>query len=78
MQHCFTPLEPINIEIAAAGIRGALMQEAVSPFPPTEIATKLVLSMGIGLLVGFEREWSHKDLGVRTFTTVTLPSDKGN
>ncbi len=54
------------------------MQEAVSPFPPTEIATKLVLSMGIGLLVGFEREWSHKDLGVRTFTTVTLPSDKGN
>jgi uncharacterized membrane protein (DUF4010 family) len=41
-------------------------------FPPVEIATKLLLSLGIGLLVGFEREWSHKDLGVRTFTIIGL------
>lgn len=30
------------------------------------------MSLGIGLLVGFEREWSHKDLGVRTFTIISL------
>jgi uncharacterized membrane protein (DUF4010 family) len=40
------------------------MQETASAFPPIEIATKLLLSLAIGLLVGFEREWSHKDLGV--------------
>jgi uncharacterized membrane protein (DUF4010 family) len=44
----------------------------VQAFPPTEIATKLLLSLGIGLLVGFEREWSHKDLGVRTFAITGL------
>jgi uncharacterized membrane protein (DUF4010 family) len=48
------------------------MQETASAFPPIEIATKLLLSLGIGLLVGFEREWSHKDLGVRTFTIISL------
>lgn len=36
-------------------------------FPPLEIATKIAVSLGIGLLVGLEREWAHKDLGVRTF-----------
>ena len=41
-------------------------------FPPIEIATKLLLSLAIGLLVGFEREWSHKDLGVRTFAITCL------
>ena len=41
-------------------------------FIPSEIATKLILSLGIGLLVGFEREWSRKDLGVRTFAIVSL------
>jgi uncharacterized membrane protein (DUF4010 family) len=48
------------------------MQQTALTFPPVEIATKLLLSLGIGLLVGFEREWSHKDLGVRTFTIVSL------
>ena len=33
-------------------------------FIPLEIAAKLLVSLGIGLLVGFEREWSRKDLGV--------------
>jgi uncharacterized membrane protein YhiD involved in acid resistance len=32
----------------------------------------LLLSLGIGLLVGFEREWSHKDLGARTFAIISL------
>ncbi|HXJ44216.1 MAG TPA: MgtC/SapB family protein [Bryobacteraceae bacterium] len=36
-------------------------------FVPFEIVAKLLVSLGIGLLVGFEQEWSHNDLGVRTF-----------
>ena len=48
------------------------MQPSMPGFTPIEIATKLLLSLGIGLLVGFEREWSHKDLGVRTFTITSL------
>jgi uncharacterized membrane protein YhiD involved in acid resistance len=47
------------------------MQQSIQGFPPDEIATKLLLSLGIGLLVGFEREWAHKDLGVRTFAITT-------
>lgn len=45
---------------------------AADRFVPLEIATKLIVSLGIGLLVGFEREWSRKDLGVRTFAIVSL------
>lgn len=41
-------------------------------FPPVEIAAKLGVSLGVGLLVGLEREWAHKDLGVRTFAISAL------
>jgi uncharacterized membrane protein (DUF4010 family) len=41
-------------------------------FPPGEIALKLAVSLGVGFLVGFEREWSNKDAGVRTFALVSL------
>lgn len=41
-------------------------------FIPFDVAAKLLVALGIGLLVGFEREWSHKDLGVRTFALVSL------
>jgi uncharacterized membrane protein (DUF4010 family) len=41
-------------------------------FPPLETAVKLLISLGIGLLVGFEREWAHKDLGVRSFAITSL------
>jgi len=30
-----------------------------------QIATRLIISPGNGLLVGFEREWAQKDLGAR-------------
>jgi uncharacterized membrane protein YhiD involved in acid resistance len=30
------------------------------------------VSLGIGLLVRIEREWSNKDLGVRTFALTAL------
>jgi uncharacterized membrane protein (DUF4010 family) len=36
-------------------------------FPYNEVAFKVALAVGIGLLVGLEREWSHKEIGVRTF-----------
>ncbi|HWB85492.1 MAG TPA: DUF4010 domain-containing protein [Bryobacteraceae bacterium] len=41
-------------------------------FLPLDIGAKLLVALGIGLLVGFEREWSHKDLGVRTFAITSL------
>lgn len=41
-------------------------------FPPVEIARKVAISIGAGLLVGLERERAQKDLGVRTFTIASL------
>jgi hypothetical protein len=41
-------------------------------FPPTQIATKILIALGIGLLVGLEREWAHKDVGLRTFSLTAL------
>ena len=52
-------------------------------FPYPEVAMKVSLATGIGLLVGLEREWSQKEIGVRTFAlsgmlgmlTSLLPGD---
>jgi uncharacterized membrane protein YhiD involved in acid resistance len=44
----------------------------VSRFPPSEVAAKIAVSLRIGLLVGIEREWSNKDLGIRTFALTAL------
>ncbi len=44
----------------------------VSRFPRSEVAAKIAVSLGIGLLVGIEREWSNKDLGARTFALTAL------
>jgi uncharacterized membrane protein (DUF4010 family) len=41
-------------------------------FPPVEVATKILIALGIGLLVGLERQWSQKDVGVRTFSITAL------
>jgi uncharacterized membrane protein (DUF4010 family) len=41
-------------------------------FPPFEITTRLLLAIGAGLLIGLEREWSHKELGGRTFALTAL------
>ena len=41
-------------------------------FPPLDIAAKIGVAVGIGLLAGLEREWAHKDLGVRTFGITAL------
>ncbi|MGH9688483.1 MAG: MgtC/SapB family protein [Candidatus Acidiferrales bacterium] len=44
----------------------------VTRFRPADVAPKIVVSLGIGLLVGIEREWSNKDLGARTFALTAL------
>lgn len=41
-------------------------------FPALEIAVKTAVALALGLLVGFEREWSNKDIGVRTFAMAAL------
>ena len=53
-------------------IQATLETGGIDRFVPFGVATKLLVSLGVGLLVGFEREWSHKDLGVRTFSLVSL------
>jgi uncharacterized membrane protein (DUF4010 family) len=41
-------------------------------FPAIDIAIKAAVALALGLLVGFEREWSNKDIGVRTFAMTAL------
>jgi uncharacterized membrane protein (DUF4010 family) len=41
-------------------------------FPPFEVAIKIAIALGIGVLVGLERQWSQKDVGVRTFSITAL------
>jgi uncharacterized membrane protein (DUF4010 family) len=41
-------------------------------FPPAVTAAKVAVALAIGLLIGFERQWSRKDFGVRTFTLTAL------
>jgi len=33
---------------------------------------RVIVSVAIGMMVGLEREWAHKDVGVRTFAFVSL------
>ncbi|MBZ5508942.1 MAG: DUF4010 domain-containing protein [Acidobacteriia bacterium] len=48
------------------------MQTETMHFPATPIALKMAVAVGIGMLVGLEREWSNKDVGIRTFAIVAL------
>jgi uncharacterized membrane protein (DUF4010 family) len=48
------------------------MQIESSHFPTTPIALKMAVAVGIGMLAGMEREWSNKDVGIRTFAIVAL------
>ena len=41
-------------------------------FPPVDISIKLSIAVGIGMLVGLEREWSQKDLGTRSFAIAAM------
>ena len=48
------------------------MQPDPIQFPATPIALKMAVAIGIGMLAGMEREWSSKDVGIRTFAIVAL------
>lgn len=48
------------------------MQMESPHFPATPIALKMPVAIGIGMLAGMEREWSNKDVGIRTFAIVAL------
>lgn len=41
-------------------------------FPFDEIALKIAVAVGLGMLVGLEREWANKDIGVRTFSLAAM------
>jgi uncharacterized membrane protein (DUF4010 family) len=48
------------------------MQTEYGHFSVTPIALKMGVAIGIGMLAGMEREWSNKDVGIRTFAIVAL------
>ena len=48
------------------------MQTESPQFSSAPIALKMAVAIGIGMLAGMEREWSNKDVGVRTFAIVAL------
>src|SRR6202167_819952 len=48
------------------------MQIEPTRFPTTPIALKIAIAVLIGMLAGMEREWSNKDVGVRSFAIVAL------
>jgi uncharacterized membrane protein (DUF4010 family) len=48
------------------------MQTESAHFPVSPIALRMAVAIGIGMLVGMEREWSNKDVGIRTFALVAL------
>lgn len=39
---------------------------------PLDVLGRLLLALGIGLLVGLEREWRGKEAGLRTFGLVSV------
>jgi uncharacterized membrane protein (DUF4010 family) len=48
------------------------MQSESAHYSATPIALKMAVAIGIGMLAGMEREWSNKDVGIRTFAIVAL------
>jgi uncharacterized membrane protein (DUF4010 family) len=76
--HPFQKALPISVVvqilayILLIGPLGVHASMLVTRFPPSEVAAKIAVSLGIGLLVGIEREWSNKDLGARTFALTAL------
>jgi uncharacterized membrane protein YhiD involved in acid resistance len=49
-----------------------MLQTQTVRFPVTPVALKMGVALGIGMLLGLEREWSNKDVGIRTFAIVSL------
>jgi uncharacterized membrane protein (DUF4010 family) len=49
-----------------------IMTPAYPTSPYGDVVVKLLLSLGLGLLVGLEREWANKDAGARSFAITAL------
>ncbi len=41
-------------------------------YTPFELALKIAASVSVGLFIGLERQWAHKEAGERTFAIATL------
>jgi len=50
-----------------ANVNSEFLHYAAAP-----VALKMAASVGIGMLIGMERKWSHKEAGIRTFSIVAL------
>lgn len=48
------------------------MESLQAAYAVDDVANKIALSLLLGLLVGFEREWAQKEIGVRTFAVTSL------
>jgi uncharacterized membrane protein (DUF4010 family) len=48
------------------------MEQQFLHYPVGPMALKIAVAVGIGMLVGMERKWSHKEAGIRTFSIVAL------
>lgn len=48
------------------------LHAARGSFPLSQIALQAAVAIAVGMLVGIEREWSQKDVGVRTFALASL------
>ena len=44
----------------------------IIPFDHADISLKIILAIGVGLIVGLEREFSSKDVGLRSFSLTAL------
>ncbi|MGB8682025.1 MAG: MgtC/SapB family protein [Candidatus Binatus sp.] len=49
-----------------------MFSASVAPFAYVDAASKIALAVAVGLLVGLEREWAQKAVGVRTFAIIAL------
>lgn len=63
---------------AAIGVAGDSIAAAYSKHGAMNLtfsmhlAARLAAALGVGLLVGLEREWAHKEVGVRTFALTAM------
>lgn len=48
------------------------MNDEFLHYPAAPIALKMAVSLGIGMLIGMERKWSNKEMGIRSFSMVAL------
>jgi uncharacterized membrane protein (DUF4010 family) len=62
----------IEAKFGVRSLKQPVMPPSDISFPAAPVTLKIAVAVGIGMLVGLEREWSNKDMGVRTFSIVSL------